>query len=116
MTTQNSKRHFDKPAAVADRVAQVAERLRALEHEAAALAAELLELEPIVRDTVAAPTVPVLAYTIEQVGQAIGLGRSTVAAMVSSGELPSITRGDGTARRVLVSDLNAYLESLRDRA
>jgi excisionase family DNA binding protein len=52
--------------------------------------------------------------TVEQVADKLSVGRTTVYELISSGELPSITIR--RCRRVLPSDLNAYIARLRMEA
>jgi excisionase family DNA binding protein len=51
---------------------------------------------------------------VEQVAQRLGVGRTTVYELMNSGELPSVTIR--RCRRVLRSDLNAYIARLRAEA
>jgi excisionase family DNA binding protein len=88
----------------------VEERLDGLERELTAardaLAAAEDELIAAHRQSEAGPD----ALTTDQVARALGLSRSTVTAMISRRELPSV-KIDGS-RRVLRRDLDAYLGSL----
>jgi excisionase family DNA binding protein len=88
----------------------VEERLDGLERELAAardaLAAAEAELIAAHRQSEAGPD----ALTTDQVARALGLSRSTVTAMISRRELPSVKIG--ASRRVLRRDLDAYLGSL----
>lgn len=104
-STELTKAHVDA-------LLGLAERLQAVEREAAVVREGIAELASSLGRCAVAPAVPLKAYTVEQVGQAIGLRKSTVYAMIKAGELPTIKR-DGT-RRVLVADLDRYLETLRD--
>lgn len=112
--TGTDRRTPGRPADPITELRRIASRLHDLEKEAAVLGTELLSLEADLHSALTAPRIPVEAYKIEEVAEAIGLGRSTVAALVGSGELPSIQRGDGGFRRVLPEDLRAYLNSLRN--
>lgn len=52
-----------------------------------------------------------LLLTVEQAAQRIGLGRSFTYMLMKQGRLPSIKIG--AARRVLVSDLEEFVQRLR---
>lgn len=52
--------------------------------------------------------------TVEQVTEILNIGRTTVYELINSGELPSITIR--RCRRVLRSDLDAYIARLRSEA
>lgn len=52
--------------------------------------------------------------TIEQVADILKVGRTTVYELLSSGDLPSVTIR--RCRRVLRSDLSAYIARLRTEA
>lgn len=52
-----------------------------------------------------------LAYPPSEVAQLLGLGRSKTLALVADGTIPSVKID--RARRILHSDLVAYVESLR---
>ena len=59
------------------------------------------------------PTTPLakLAYGVDDVAELLSLGRTTVVALVSSGEIPSIKVG---GRRLIPRrDLDEFIESLR---
>jgi excisionase family DNA binding protein len=52
--------------------------------------------------------------TVEQVADTLKIGRTTVYELLTSGDLPSVTIR--RCRRVLRSDLNAYIARLRSEA
>lgn len=52
-----------------------------------------------------------LGYSIEEAGQAMGIGRTTVYELLGSGELNSIKVG--RRRIILADDIRAYLASQR---
>ncbi len=56
------------------------------------------------------PPPPDLLLTCTQAAAVLSLSRATVQRLVASGELPSVTVG--RARRIPVSDLQAYVASL----
>lgn len=91
----------------AETVRAVAARLRAIEKEAALLSEEVLHLQTSVA---AQASVPVRAYTYDQVGEAVGLKKGTVSGMVRRGVLRGV-KVNGSPR-VLPADLDAYLASL----
>ncbi|HVU92232.1 MAG TPA: helix-turn-helix domain-containing protein [Jatrophihabitans sp.] len=88
----------------------VEERLDALERDVRAardaLAAAEAELLAAQHQSEVQPD----ALTTDQVARVLGLSRSTVATLISRGELASVKIG--SARRVLRRDLDAYLAAL----
>ena len=52
--------------------------------------------------------------TVEQVADLLKIGRTTIYELMNSGDLPSVTIR--RCRRVLRSDLNAYIARLRTEA
>lgn len=54
------------------------------------------------------------AYTMEQVGELLGLSRSTVAELIRRGEIRSVKLGK--PRRVFRADLDAYIATAREQA
>lgn len=52
--------------------------------------------------------------TVEDVADILKVGRTTIYELLNSGALPSVKIG--RCRRVLRSDLNAYIASLRSEA
>lgn len=54
------------------------------------------------------------AYTMEQVGELLGLSRSTVALMIRDGTIRSVKLGG--SRRVFRADLDDYIAAVRAKA
>ncbi|WP_045877110.1 helix-turn-helix domain-containing protein [Pseudofrankia sp. DC12] len=57
-----------------------------------------------------APTAPKLLLTVEEAADVLGLGRTTTYALIRTGALKSVRIG--RARRVRVTDLDAYAAQL----
>ncbi|WP_460468920.1 helix-turn-helix domain-containing protein [Calidifontibacter terrae] len=91
---------------LASQAQQLELQARAFADQAAALR-EALSLSP--EDVT--PAAPVKASTVAEVAAMLGLGESTVKAMVGAKTIPSVLFG--TSRRVLSDDLVDYLSTLR---
>jgi excisionase family DNA binding protein len=97
----------------ADAIRTAAERIKSAERELVDARAALAAAET----QLAAARLPRLApdaYTMEQVGELLGLSRSTVALMIRDGTIKSVKLGG--ARRVFRADLDTYIASARERA
>lgn len=62
--------------------------------------------------TVREKEMPRLLLTPTEAAEALGIGRSKLYELLRSGVVPSITIG--ACRRIVASDLDAVIESLRD--
>ncbi len=60
------------------------------------------------------PTLPKLLLTVEEAAELLGLGRTTTYALIKSGALKSVLIG--RARRIRVTDLDAYAAQLTPAA
>ena len=90
------------------------DRLTSLERELADVRSTLLAAETLLVGITAPPSVNPDAYTTTEVADALGLSRSTIAAMLARGEIRSVKLGG--ARRVFRADLDAYISAVRGGA